>query len=60
MRGGSAEHLKRRNAEFARSARRAWGHPDLRIAQRGMNSAYVGFRVVVEAGGGETVTDKSR
>ncbi|MBM4149338.1 MAG: hypothetical protein FJ224_09865, partial [Lentisphaerae bacterium] len=48
MRGGSADHLGRRNVEFARSARRAWGHPDLRIEQRGMNRAGVGFRVVTE------------
>jgi formylglycine-generating enzyme required for sulfatase activity len=60
MRGGSVDNLRRRNVELARSARRAWGHPDLRILQRGMNHMCIGFRVVVEAGGGETVTDKSR
>jgi len=49
LRGGSADNLGRRNAEFARSARRSWGHPDLKIAQRGMNRAGVGFRVVAEA-----------
>ena len=48
LRGGSADNLGRRNAEFARSARRSWGHPDLKIAQRGMNRAGVGFRVVAE------------
>jgi formylglycine-generating enzyme required for sulfatase activity len=41
MRGGSADNLARRNVEFARSARRAWGHPDIR-------SGGVGFRVVIE------------
>ena len=51
LRGGSADNLKRRNVELARSARRAWGHPDLPILQRGMNHMYVGFRVVVEAEG---------
>jgi formylglycine-generating enzyme required for sulfatase activity len=50
MRGGSADNLQRHNAELARSARRAWGHPDLRIQARGMNHMFVGFRVVVEAG----------
>jgi formylglycine-generating enzyme required for sulfatase activity len=50
MRGGSAYHLMIRNVEFTRSARRAWGHPDLRIMQRGMSAGYVGLRVVVEGG----------
>jgi formylglycine-generating enzyme required for sulfatase activity len=49
LRGGSADNLSRQNPEFARSARRAWGHPDLRIDQRGMNHVSVGFRVVAEA-----------
>jgi formylglycine-generating enzyme required for sulfatase activity len=51
LRSGSADNLGRRNAEFARSARRSWGHPDLNIAQRGMNRAGIGFRVVVQAAG---------
>jgi len=50
MRGGSADHLARGNLEFVRSARRAWGHPDLRVLQRGMNHMRIGLRVVAEAG----------
>jgi formylglycine-generating enzyme required for sulfatase activity len=46
MRGGSDSNLRRGNVEFSRSARRSWGHPDLRCS-------HVGFRVVVETGGGE-------
>lgn len=51
LRGGSADNLRRRNVELTRSARRSWGHPDLRIQQRGMNHMCIGFRVVVEAKG---------
>jgi formylglycine-generating enzyme required for sulfatase activity len=46
LRGGAADNLLfGGNAELARSARRAWGHPDIRCNE-------VGFRVVVEPGGG--------
>jgi len=46
LRGGSAYTLLfGRNAELARSARRAWAHPDIR-------SREVSLRVVVEPGGG--------
>jgi formylglycine-generating enzyme required for sulfatase activity len=44
LRGGFAYNLLYgRNAELARSARRTYGHPDIRCEE-------VGFRVVVEAG----------
>jgi formylglycine-generating enzyme required for sulfatase activity len=47
LRGGSAYNLLfGRNAELARSARRAWGHPDIRCEE-------VGFRIVVEAARGQ-------
>jgi formylglycine-generating enzyme required for sulfatase activity len=47
LRGGSAYNLLfGGNAELARSARRAWGHSDIRCDE-------VGFRVVVEAAGGK-------
>jgi formylglycine-generating enzyme required for sulfatase activity len=47
LRGGSAYNLLfGRNAELARSARRSYGHPNIRCME-------VGFRVVVEAAGGE-------
>jgi formylglycine-generating enzyme required for sulfatase activity len=46
LRGGSASNLLfGGNAELARSARRAWGHPDIRCDE-------VGLRVVIEAVGG--------
>ena len=51
LRGGSVDHLRRRNVELTRSARRTWGHPDLQMLQRGMNHMYIGFRVVVETDG---------
>jgi formylglycine-generating enzyme required for sulfatase activity len=47
LRGGSAYNLLfGRNAELARSARRAYGHPDIRNKE-------VGFRMVVETDGGQ-------
>ena len=46
LRGGFAYNLLfGRNAELARSARRTYGHPDIRCEE-------VGFRVVVEPAGG--------
>ena len=45
LRGGSAYNLGSGTAELARSARRAWGHPDIRCLE-------VGFRVVVSVAGG--------
>ena len=47
LRGGFAYNLLfGRNPELARSARRTYGHPDIRCEE-------VGFRVVVEAAGGK-------